>query len=557
MTKAHKKEITVSAVVAVLILFALCFRFIAYTVDNEFIDKFLNFVRTFIYIGLILSWLFSVNKRVVQTLACRTLSSVAVLMLFWIVIREFKWRFILDADILRYLWYAYYIPLLFIPLLSLLTAISLGKREDYHLPKQTALLYAFATLLAVLVMTNDFHQIVFIFPDDAAVWTEYDYRYGIGYFIVILWILACSVSSVFVMLKKCRIPHSRSFLWAPFVPLGISLLYGVLYIMDVPLIRLILGDFAVFLCLVIIGFFESCIRCALIQSNSRYFDLFYASSETCMQIVDNTYKTYYSVNSNKPLSKELMKQAEQNPVILPDGNRLHNMPIDGGRAVWTEDISELIALRETLEDRKEELEERNALLQYEYEREKEYKTVEEQNRLYDLLQSKTQVQLDKIDSLVQDYRSAGTVEEKQKILAEIVVLGTFIKRRKDFVLSVDSTPTIPESKLTNAFAESFRALKLLGIKGTYLVQTGHDYLSGKTLTLAYDFFEDVLEAIVDRVHFLSVRVCNVGDTLRISVFADCAYDDPALLRKYPAMTVIKEDDGEYEFVLPLKGGAGK
>ena len=557
MTKVRKRDVYIVAVIVVLIIFALCCRFIARTADNEFIDKFLNFVRTFIYIGLILWWLFSVKKRVIQIQARRTLSAAAVLMLFWIVIREFKWRFILNTDILRYLWYSYYIPLLFIPLLSLLIAISLGKREDYHLPKQTALLYGFATLLAAFVLTNDFHQNVFAFPDNAAVRTEFNCRYGIGYFIVILWILAYSVFSVFVMLKKCRFPHGRSFLWAPFVPIGISALYVFLYIMDIPYIRLALGDFAVFQCLIFIGFFESCIRCGLIQSNTRYFDLFYASAETRMQIVDNTYKTYYSVNSNKSLSKELMKQAEQNPVILPDGNRLHNMPIDGGHAVWTEDISELIALRETLEDRKEELEERNALLQYEYEREKEHKTIEEQNRLYDLLQSKTQVQLDKIDALVRDYRRAETIEEKKKILAKIVILGTFIKRRKDFVLSVDSTPTIPESKLTNAVAESFRALKLLDIKGTYLVNTGQNYLSGKTLTLAYDFFEDVLESIVDRVHFLNVRVCPVGDTLRISVFADCTAENHTLFRKYQHMEIIKEDDDEYEFVLPLEGGAGK
>ena len=557
MSKVRKQDVYIGSVVAVLIVFALCCRFIARTVDDEFIDKFLNFVRTFIYIGLILSWLFYVNKRVVQIQACQTLSAVAVLMLSWIVIREFKWRFVLNADILRYLWYSYYIPLLFIPLLSLLIAISLGKREDYHLPKQTALLYAFAIMLAVFVMTNDFHQKVFVFPNNTTVWTEYNRRYGIGYFIVILWILACSVSSVFVMLKKCRIPHSRSFLWTPFVPLGISLLYAALYMMNVPLIRLILGDFAAFQCLAFIGFFESCIRCGLVQSNSRYFDLFYASNETCMQIVDNNYTTYYSINANKSLSKELMEQAEQNPVILPDGNRLHNMPIDGGHAVWTENISELIKLRETLEDRKEELEERNALLQYEYEREKEHKTIEEQNRLYDLLQSKTQVQLDKIDDLVQDYRRAETIEKKKDILSKIVILGTFIKRRKDFVLSVDSTPTIPESKLTNAVAESFRALKLLKIKGAYLVNTGQNYLSGKILTLAYEFFEDVLESIIDRVHFLNVRVCPVGDTLRISVFADCTAEGHILWSKYKNMDIIKEADDEYEFVLPLDGGAGK
>lgn len=66
MTKVRKQDAYISSVVAVLIIFALCCRFIGRAVDNDFVDKFLNFVRTFIYIGLILAWLFSVNKRVMQ-----------------------------------------------------------------------------------------------------------------------------------------------------------------------------------------------------------------------------------------------------------------------------------------------------------------------------------------------------------------------------------------------------------------------------------------------------------------------------------------------------------
>ena len=34
-----------------------------------------------------------------------------------------------------YLWYGYYFPMLFIPLLCVLVALSLGKPENYRLPK--------------------------------------------------------------------------------------------------------------------------------------------------------------------------------------------------------------------------------------------------------------------------------------------------------------------------------------------------------------------------------------------------------------------------------------
>ena len=79
--------------------------------------------------------------------------------------------------------------------------------------------------------------------------------------------------------------------------------------------------------------------------------------------------------------KETLKKAESGAVII-DNKLLHNMPIRGGRAIWVEDISELIEVRESLELTQDELKDRNDFLQYSYKKEEENKVVEEQNRLY-------------------------------------------------------------------------------------------------------------------------------------------------------------------------------
>ena len=144
-------------------VFAFCCRFIARNVGNDVIDKILNFVRTFIYIGCILAWLFSVERRVIQRQTRHILYAISALMIFWIVIREFKWRFVFNVDIIRYLWYFYYIPILCIPMLALLIAMSLGKTEEYHLPKQVLGLYGVTAIFAVCVLTNDLHRFVFFF----------------------------------------------------------------------------------------------------------------------------------------------------------------------------------------------------------------------------------------------------------------------------------------------------------------------------------------------------------------------------------------------------------
>lgn len=273
-----------------------------------------------------------------------------------------------------------------------------------------------------------------------------------------------------------------------------------------------------------------------------------------MQIADKDYNICFAAENADPISKEKMELAAEEPIIIENGKRLHNMPIPGGYAIWTEDISALLKLRETLEDRKEELKERNEWLQYEYEREKEHQIVEEQNRLYDLLQSKTQRQLDKIEQLTQQYKKTDALEDKQRILSHIVVLGSFIKRRKDFILSIDSTPTIPEKKLSSALGESFRALKKMNINGGFFVNTEKEFIDGQLLTLAYDFFEDVIELVLDIAKYVNVSVCVINGVLRINIMVDCNCATDYLRSKYPQACIFVEDDGT-KLVMPLEGGA--
>ena len=52
-------------------------------------------------------------------------------MIFWFIIRTIKYFFTIDANIERYLWYSYYLPMLFIPQAALQAAILLGQPEEY------------------------------------------------------------------------------------------------------------------------------------------------------------------------------------------------------------------------------------------------------------------------------------------------------------------------------------------------------------------------------------------------------------------------------------------
>ena len=211
--------------------------------------------------------------------------AVSFLNVFWFVIRSMKYYFVSDINLSRQLWYWYYLPMLFIPLISIFVSMSLGKQENYRLPKWTALLYIPTVLFLLLVVTNDFHQLVFAFPA-GEVWTDKNNDYVFGYYLVIGWAIICALTSFIIMVIKCRLSQRKKFL--PLVLLCMTVVYAFTYASGVEWMQIIAGDITAVQCLMYTAILESCIQCGLIQTNTGYEALF--ESETFKaQITDINY----------------------------------------------------------------------------------------------------------------------------------------------------------------------------------------------------------------------------------------------------------------------------
>ena len=116
MTKQFKKTIYARLIVTALIAVAVICRVVTRLCEIPVIEyKILNVVRTLIYLGLFSAWGFSVYRRVMQIQARKFLCLSAILMVLWIMLRAFKFYFITSETAIRYFWYAYYLPMLFIP----------------------------------------------------------------------------------------------------------------------------------------------------------------------------------------------------------------------------------------------------------------------------------------------------------------------------------------------------------------------------------------------------------------------------------------------------------
>lgn len=244
MTKLQKRNIMIGTTVALSIVSAVVFRILG---NNGIYPITLGLSRTFIYIGLYIGWGISVSKRIVQAQVRRNLVAVALLNVFWFVIRSMKYYFVSDPALSRQLWYWYYFPMLFIPLFSVFISMSLGKPENYRLPKWTSLLYIPTVLCLLLVVTNDFHQLVFDFPA-GEVWSDKNYDYVFGYFPVIGWEIICALTSFTIMVIKCRLSQRKKYL--PLSLLCICIVYAIIYASGAEWMRIIGGDLTAVQCLI-------------------------------------------------------------------------------------------------------------------------------------------------------------------------------------------------------------------------------------------------------------------------------------------------------------------
>lgn len=552
MIKTNKRLNMLFAAFFLIVLIAEVLRIAELNTASPFFNKLCVFGRTFLYIGTFSVWGFSVNQRIMQTQVRKFLTVISALMVFWIAVREIKFRFVISPAAIRYLWYSYYLPILFIPLLAVLVSLSLGKAEGFHLPKKTALLFIVPVCLFALVLTNDFHQLAFIFPQSEAIKSEAAYSYGIVFYLCVLWVTVCAICSLGFMLSESRIPNSRQHLWIAVIPFALALLYVFIYSLRLPVIMKYFGDVAAVDCLLFTGFFEICIQCGLIQSNSRYNDLFRASVKLPLLITDKAYHLRYACANAPSVGSEDIINAQSSPVIIDGKKRLSVFPIDGGYAVFAQDISSLLLARDELAAVREELTERGALLELEYKKEQEHRKIEEQNKLYDLLQRSTQERLNRIDLLVKEYKQENDEDKKKLILAEIAVIGSYIKRRKDFVLSSYGTKLLSPAMLESAFSESFRALSLLNIKGSVYIETDEPLIKAGLLTEAYDFFEAVLEALLNDIRYVSVSLSRVNGALRICITTDYegALPEDISLDGFKGAKAVSEDGTR--FILPLE-----
>ena len=546
MSLLRKRKYGVVLLVAVLMICAVCARVAA---RYGYYAEGLSIVRALIYIGLLAAWGISVQTRIIQTQVRRYLLAIAGLMLLWLTLRTVKYNtYHMTAE--RFLWYGYYLPMLFIPVLAVLVALSLGKPENYRLPKWTHFLYLPSALLFLLVLTNDLHQLVFFFPTGVLSTREYDY--GTGYYVVLAWLVLCAAAGLVIILAKCRIPQSRRYLWLPVVPFALALGYCAAYIKGVYWVWLLAGDLTVSMCLIITAIFESCIQCSLIQSNTHYEELFHASTIGAL-ITDRDFSVACAAENAKPVDLQTLMAAAEAPVVTADGIRISEAPIRCGHVFWEDDISPMLAVLKELDDTREELQSYGSILQAENAQKARRKKLEEQERLYRAMQEKAAapaVRLSNLAKALQGVQDAGTA---RFLLWKMTVIGAYLKRRSNLIFLADHDGMVPVSEVALCLNESMDNLRL-HVRRCASRLDFEGELRLETAAALYDFFEAAIELAMDDLSGAAANVTRKEDACVLSLMLQCGTDLTSLRAVYPDASVENEDGVWYCTLSVREGG---
>lgn len=102
----------------------LCFHGDRHSICLRVLAKFdiggpaVNHIRSALYLLLFALWGFSLDRRIIQRQALHCLRLTAALILLWLILRTLKYSVVTGLTAARYVWYLYYLPMLFLPLLG-------------------------------------------------------------------------------------------------------------------------------------------------------------------------------------------------------------------------------------------------------------------------------------------------------------------------------------------------------------------------------------------------------------------------------------------------------
>ena len=452
------------------------------------------------YVILITAWGIRLSNRVVATRIKRLFMVLVGLLLFHWYIKEIKYNAFKGEPGFNtriYLWYMYYLTLIGIPVVSYLIADCVSVRSGESRVRRKRGIYIVSVVLFLLVITNNFHELVFIFDGPI---NETEYSYNVGYYMILVWAILMflmTLNKLIVKYKYSTKPFQVIFIWIPLVVLLIYVLISI-WGTNRQWLKQVIPLQSIF-CVCIIWFWESCIQTGLIRSNYKYDRIFEKSSITA-EISDEKGNVYYKAGNFEGMTFDRSGE-ESTGKLTSDGRIIRASRVKGGYVYWIDDVSEIVKIEGNLREVRDHLSEENEILVAEKELKEEELRIVTQNRVYDIISEKVYPQLGRIESLI------GFLEtnENERLLAALCILTVYIKRVSNMLLLSESSDTQDIGELELAIRESCEYIKLYGAE-CETVLNARGRVPNEELIKMYDEFEKLIEHNIDSLHSVKVEL---------------------------------------------------
>ena len=307
---------------------------------------------------LLLFWGITMSYRVQFSRQRTILTLIFIVSFLWILLRFVKWL-PNDIPIAKYSDYVYYLPMTLVPALFLVLCIE-NFAPNFRFKKALYISLALIVLFFfVMALTTDLHGLVYkdynFGPDENGMPSARfpSYSYGIVHYFDMGFVALCILSSLFVATFVSRGQLTIKSVILPAIIVVLAAAYFTLYSLGISFVRstLFLKDFALMSVLLLQAAIEIMLDTGLVQNNGRYVNHFERSSLP-MCIYDENGKMLFS---SEKFDEKRFKTHDAK-------FRYNEQTIGKYELVVEEDLTEIIALKDKINQENNELTETNKLL---------------------------------------------------------------------------------------------------------------------------------------------------------------------------------------------------
>lgn len=425
-------------------------------------------------------WTIRLYYKLYDNKTRRYILFIGILIVFWMLIRIIR-GVTIDINIERICWYLYYLPLIFIPTLFYVCSNSLLSKMN---KTRKIFIYLISSILLILVLTNDFHELVFKFNN--GIYFHNDYNHYVGYYLIFIWIFYLFGGSMIKLaINRLKIKKDLK-VFLPLIVLLLGLIYTYLYILDVPYIRETNMSIvnSVLICLGI----ELAFYLDLIPNNKKYIQKFF-NSNLDMAIISLDGKTKYTTCSFKVIPNFILDDIKNNKVkqIYQKKNIVYDIKENkDSYVILRKDLTNIFKLKEEMLKQQKELLKQQESMKLEEKTKRELYEIKIRKDTINRVEKKLkEKRLEAKKILMKDDIKREDLEKVKRIII-------YSKKKSMLIISEMNNEIYNEESIKILLNELIVGMSSLNIEGLVVVKNKMN-IKGRIMSYLYDIVYELIE----------------------------------------------------------------